>query len=100
MLSYPIDLSQPYDILSCNADETYMVAGTAKTMVSKFWLPERPVKFGGHKSIFIVRKEQFLTHDMKKKLRWVRKHLGVRQYDKLLQDLYDSAIAGHTIKDT
>lgn len=98
MLTYPVDLSQPYSILNCNVDGTYTVKGFAKTLHVP--ISEMTVEFGGHPAIFILRKNEFLSKTQKHQLRWVKKHLGDRQHDKLLEEIYDSAIADHIIKDT
>jgi hypothetical protein len=47
-----------------------------------------------------LRKSDFISKEQKTKLRWVRKHLGDRQHDKIRDELYDSAIAGHTYINT
>ena len=98
MLTYPIDLEKPYTILSYNSDGTYTVSGIAKTL--ECHVSERTVYFGGHPCIFTLRKSDFITKEQKTKLRWVRKHLGDRQHDKIRDELYDSAIAGHTYINT
>lgn len=96
MLIYPPDLSKPYNILRCNEDGTYTVFGFAKSIRSNKWIEEMDIDFGGHQSIFIMEKEDFLTKAQKATLRWVKKHLGQRQHDAELERIYDSAIAGHT----
>jgi hypothetical protein len=93
MIVYPPDLSKPYTVLSYNYNGTYTVSGTEKIIQAN--ISERTVYFGGSKAIFKLRKEQFLTHRQKDQLRWVKKHLGDRQHDKLLEEIYDCAIVHH-----
>lgn len=77
-------------------NETYKVLGTAKAVQSREWIPGIIVEFAGHQSIFRMRKEDFLTKAQKASLRWVKKHLGQRQHDKLRDEIYDSVITDHT----
>jgi hypothetical protein len=94
MLSYPIDLDKPYTILYPNDDATYTVCGIARTLHCH--ISERAVDFGGYPSIFVLSKNGFLTKAQKARLRWIKKHLGVKQHDLLENKLYDLAIASHT----
>jgi hypothetical protein len=90
----------PYQIVGYNPiSETYRVLGTAKTMQSKKWIEGMTVEFGGHESIFVMKKQDFLTKRQKHQLRWVKKHLGDRQHDKLLENIYASEISDHTKMD-
>lgn len=99
MITYPIDLEQPYTITKINEDGTLTVSGIAKSL--ECHVSERSVTFGGHPCIFAhLEKSELLSKRQKDQLRWVKKHLGDRQHDKLLEKLYDSAIAGHTYNDT
>jgi hypothetical protein len=100
-VNYPIDLSLPYTILDHDpVNDTYTVSGTAKIIHSTKWLEDKTVEFGGHQSIFIIKKNQFLTRSQKKQLRWVKKHLGDKQHERLQNDLYDIAIASHIYNTT
>jgi hypothetical protein len=98
MLTYPIDLNEPYKVLSSNEDGSYTVLGTAKTLQAH--ISEKIVEFGGHQCIFTLMKEDFLTKAMKRQLKWVQRKLGDRQHDVELNKLYDSVIAGHNYKNT
>jgi hypothetical protein len=98
MLIYPIDLEQPYRILKFNNDGTYTVSGFAKIL--QCHVSEETLEFGGHPCIFTLHKHDFLTKAQKSQLRWVKKHLGDKQHDKLKDEIYDSVIAGHTYNDT
>jgi hypothetical protein len=94
MLIYPPDLSQPYKILRCNEDGTYLVSGTAKILHGH--ISEKAVEFGGCPCLFKMEKHEFLTQPLKSQLRWIKKHYGDKLHDKVRDQFYDSAIAGHT----
>jgi hypothetical protein len=99
VIIYPIDLEQPYTVTKYNEDGTLTVSGIAKTIQCR--ISERTVTFGGHPCIFTnLSKSELLSRAQEAQLRWVKKHLGDRQHDKLLEQLYDSAIAGHTYNNT
>ena len=93
MLTYPLDLKKPYTILAFNPrDNTYRILGIAKTLTAR----GKTIKFGGHPSIFVLRKDELLTKAQKDKLRWMKKKLGDKQHDLLENKLYDLAIANHS----
>jgi hypothetical protein len=101
MLTYPLDLNKPYSIIDHDpVNEIYKVLGTAKNMHSKQWTKGMITEFGGHQSIFVMRKMDFLTKDQKAKLRWIKRHLGQRLHDVELKKIYDSVITGHTYYNT
>lgn len=96
MLTYPLDLEHPYTILTFDPkDNTYRVLGIAKILTAH--VSGKTVEFGGHPSLFVLRKDELLTKAQKAQLRWVKKHRGDMQYELLEKQLYDLVIANHTI---
>jgi hypothetical protein len=97
---YPLDPSLPFSIIDHDLHtHTYTVLGTAKTILSKKWVG-KTVELGGHKSIFTVKKNEFLTEPQKRQLRWVKRKLGDRQHDKLEKELCDFVVASHWYNNT
>jgi hypothetical protein len=72
--------------------------GYAKNIQTNKWIEEMNIDLGGHQSIFIVNKEDFLTKAQKAALRWIKRNMGQRQHDIELERIYDSVITGHICK--
>ena len=78
MITYPLDLKKPYTILAFNQkDNTYRILGISKTLTAH--VSGKTIEFGGHPSVFVLRKDELLTKAQKAHLRWAKKHLGYKQ---------------------
>jgi hypothetical protein len=53
-------------------------------------------EFGGVCGSWCINKRELLTKTQKQQLRWVRKHFGDKQADKIAQELYAHEISSHS----
>ena len=89
MIDYRVDLTKPYLIV--DMDDTHVVVtGTSRVLETS------DGEFGGTPGTWGIPKKKLLTNKQKDQLRWVRKHLGDRQADKLTEELCAHEISSHS----